>query len=81
MNLLQKKSTFPYFYMQTLTVWLPTGATPDGISVDQVSGLLFYTDTGYNIIALITLEGTYSKTVINQDLDEPRAIVTNPQTG
>lgn len=56
-------------------------ATPDGISVDQVSGLLFYTDTGYNIIALITLEGTYSKTIINQDLDEPRAIVTNPQTG
>lgn len=57
------------------------GATPDGISVDPVSRLVFYTDTGYNVIALITIDGAYSKTVINQNLDEPRAIVTNPQTG
>lgn len=57
------------------------GATPDGISVDPVSRLIFYTDTGYNVISLITIDGAYSKTIINQNLDEPRAIVTNPQTG
>lgn len=56
-------------------------AIPDGISVDQMSGVLFYTDTGYDIIALITLDGSYSKTIIDQNLYEPRAIVTNPKTG
>lgn len=60
---------------------LGNSATPDGISVDPVSRLIFYTDTGYNVISLITIDGAYSKTIINQNLDEPRAIVTNPQTG
>ncbi|XP_062572436.1 deleted in malignant brain tumors 1 protein-like [Saccostrea cucullata] len=56
-------------------------ATPDGISVDSVSRLVFYTDTGYNVIGLVTIDGAFSKTIINNNLDEPRAIVTNPQTG
>ncbi|XP_056011221.1 deleted in malignant brain tumors 1 protein-like [Ostrea edulis] len=60
---------------------LGSSATPDGISVDTLSQLIFYTDTGYNTISLITIDGTYSKTILNQNLDEPRAIVTNPRTG
>ena len=58
-----------------------SAATMDGISVDSVSRLLFYTDTGNNVIVVMTMDGSASKNIINQNLDEPRAIITNPQTG
>ncbi|XP_060073519.1 deleted in malignant brain tumors 1 protein-like [Ylistrum balloti] len=56
-------------------------AVMDGIAVDVVSGLVFYTDTGNDVIIVMTIAGTVQKTIINQNLDQPRAIVTDPQNG
>ena len=53
----------------------------DGLAIDPVSRLLFYTDTGYDEIVVITLDGNWSKTIVNQNLDQPRAIAVNPKTG
>ena len=53
----------------------------DGLAIDPVSRLLFYTDTEYDEIVVMTLDGSVSKSIINQNLDQPRAIVVNPQTG
>ncbi|WAR30551.1 DMBT1-like protein [Mya arenaria] len=50
----------------------------DGIAVDAVSQLLFYTDTGSDIIAVMTMDGSFQSIIINQGLDEPRAIVVDP---
>ncbi|KAK3087601.1 hypothetical protein FSP39_008130 [Pinctada imbricata] len=56
-------------------------AIMDGIAIDALSQLIFYTDTGSNTIVVMTSDGTSSRAIINQNLDEPRAIIVNPQTG
>ena len=49
--------------------------------MDSISRLLFYTDTGRDIIAVMALDGSEQAVVINQGLDEPRAIVLDPING
>lgn len=53
----------------------------DGIAVDPASGLLFYTDTGYDVIVAMRTDGSASKVVISQGLDQPRAICLDPSNG
>ncbi|XP_071111546.1 scavenger receptor cysteine-rich type 1 protein M130-like isoform X2 [Haliotis cracherodii] len=63
-------------------IWqLNTVAVPNGISVDPVTRLIFYTDTGNDIIGLMTIDGFAHLTIIKEDLDEPRAIVADSSTG
>ncbi|PVD22127.1 hypothetical protein C0Q70_17931 [Pomacea canaliculata] len=59
----------------------PRSSHADGIAVDSISGLIFYSDTGLNLIVLMTISGFDQKTIVNSDLDEPRAIVLDPQNG
>ena len=49
--------------------------------MDYISRLLFYTDTGKDIIALLTMDGATEKIIINSGLDEPRAIEVDPLNG
>ncbi|XP_041357551.1 low-density lipoprotein receptor-related protein 6-like [Gigantopelta aegis] len=53
---------------------LKPGSVPDGLTLDPVSRLIFYTDTGNDVIALIDMADFYHKTIINTNLDEPRGI-------
>uniref|UniRef100_T1IRJ2 EGF-like domain-containing protein n=1 Tax=Strigamia maritima TaxID=126957 RepID=T1IRJ2_STRMM len=55
--------------------------TADGIAVDWIAKNLYWTDTGRNVIEVSRLDGTSRKTIINTDLDEPRAIVLFPRKG
>ena len=50
-------------------------SVPDGLAVDPVSRLLFYTDAGNNDIRLMKVDGFDEKVVVNSDLDQPRTIV------
>ncbi|KAL3837625.1 hypothetical protein ACJMK2_022971 [Sinanodonta woodiana] len=52
-----------------------------GIAVDSISRLLFYTDLGNHIIAVISLVGSLHKTVISTGLTNPRDIVIDPING
>ncbi|KAI8496523.1 Low-density lipoprotein receptor- protein 2 [Branchiostoma belcheri] len=54
---------------------------PDGIAVDWVSGLLYWTDAGTNKIEVSMLDGRYRKTLISNNLDKPAAIAVNPEKG
>ncbi|XP_078621857.1 low-density lipoprotein receptor-related protein 2-like isoform X1 [Branchiostoma floridae x Branchiostoma japonicum] len=54
---------------------------PDGIAVDWVSGLLYWTDAGTNKIEVSMLDGRYRKTLVGNNLDKPAAIVVNPEKG
>ncbi|XP_041360229.1 low-density lipoprotein receptor-related protein 6-like isoform X1 [Gigantopelta aegis] len=47
---------------------------PYGLTLDPVSRLIFYTDTGNDVIALMDMTDYYHKTIINTNLDEPRGI-------
>ncbi|XP_046579328.1 low-density lipoprotein receptor-related protein 2-like [Haliotis rubra] len=63
-------------------IWqLNAVAVPNGITVDPVTRLIFYTDTGNNIIGLMTIDGFAHLTIVKEDLDEPRAIVADSSTG
>lgn len=60
---------------------LNQNAVTDGIALDFVSSLVFYTDAGNSVIIAMTMDGNVQKTVINQNLDQPRAIVTDATNG
>ena len=57
------------------------GAIPDGLAIDYVSRLLYYTDAGRHIIAAMTLNGAYHATIISTRLHNPRAIELDPRNG
>ena len=55
---------------------------PDGMAVDWIYDLLYWTDTGYDHIQVSRLDGTDRRTIVKDDsLDEPRAIVVDPIRG
>ena len=56
-------------------------AVLDGLAVDPLSRLIFYTDAGNDLIAMMTMSSLAIKTVINSSLDRPRAIVLDIANG
>lgn len=55
--------------------------TPDGIAIDWIHDLLYWTDTGFNSIQVASLDGIQKATIISHDLDEPRGITLDPKNG
>ncbi|KAK7092469.1 low-density lipoprotein receptor 2-like [Littorina saxatilis] len=56
-------------------------AVLDGLAVDHVSRLIFYTDTVNKLVAMVTMSTLAHKTVVNSSLDKPRAIVLDTSNG
>ena len=50
----------------------------DGIAVDWINNMLFWTDTGSNNIEGSNLDGSEQKTILSRNLDEPRDITLDP---
>lgn len=55
--------------------------TTDGLAVDWVARNMYWTDTGRNTIEVSRLDGSARKILINNSLDEPRAIAVFPSKG
>lgn len=56
--------------------------TPDGLAIDWVHGLIFWTDTGTDTINVYDLKTKKRTVIISGDgLDEPRAIAVDPSAG
>uniref|UniRef100_A0A8C7Z4T7 Low density lipoprotein receptor-related protein 4 n=1 Tax=Oryzias sinensis TaxID=183150 RepID=A0A8C7Z4T7_9TELE len=55
--------------------------TTDGLAVDWVSRNMYWTDTGRNTIEVARLDGACRKVLVNNTLDEPRAIAVFPSKG
>ena len=55
--------------------------SPEGLAIDWLSRNMYVTDSELDIIAVMTTNGTYRKTIINEDLVNPRAIVVDPSRG
>uniref|UniRef100_A0A4W3JHK9 Low density lipoprotein receptor-related protein 4 n=1 Tax=Callorhinchus milii TaxID=7868 RepID=A0A4W3JHK9_CALMI len=55
--------------------------TTDGLAIDWIARNLYWTDTGRNTIEVSWLNGNSRKVLINNSLDEPRAIAVFPRKG
>ena len=53
----------------------------DGIAIDWIHDLLYWTDTGMNTVMVSNLDGSKRATVVSTDLDEPRGIALDPKNG
>ncbi|WAR13590.1 LRP6-like protein [Mya arenaria] len=56
---------------------LSTKSVPDGLAIDSLSRLLFFSDVGNGIISVISLENNRTAAVIDEGLQRPRAIALN----
>ena len=67
-----------YFFSLSLSNSL-TDSIADGLAVDSVNHLLFYSDAGLKIIGVMTLtDHSFHKTLINTDLEKVRSVITSP---
>lgn len=55
--------------------------TPDGIAVDWINKMLYWTDTGTDMIEVSDFNGTNRLKLVTSGLEEPRAIVVHPFIG
>ncbi|XP_035672639.1 fibropellin-1-like [Branchiostoma floridae] len=74
-------SRFPYESGSGLRLDGGQASVPDGIAVDVISRNLYWTDAGTDRIIVSRLDGSFRKSLITQGLDEPRAIVVDPNSG
>ena len=54
---------------------------PEGLAVDWVSKTLYWTDCDFQQISVSSIDGKNRKTLIWNDLDNPRAIAVDPRAG
>ena len=54
---------------------------PDGLAVDWMSQNIYWSDAGLDVIEVARLDGSNRKVIINEDLEDPRAIALLPQLG
>lgn len=54
---------------------------PNGIAVDWISNLIYWTDGAKKVIELCKIDGTMRHVVIKDNLQEPRSIATFPRRG
>lgn len=55
--------------------------SPEGIAIDHVARLLFWTDSMRDTVEVSKLDGNHRRVLFDTDLVNPRAIVANPVYG
>lgn len=55
--------------------------TPDGLAIDEVGQMIYWSDTGLNRIEVASLDGRMRKVLFWEDIDKPRAIALHYDYG
>ena len=56
-------------------------AVIDDIAVDSASRLIFYTDSGNDVIGVVTTSGAVHKRVLSTSLQHPNELALDTKTG
>ena len=67
-------------YNRFCLVWVVVSA-PNGLAVDPLSGLVYYTDAGLDIIGVLNFDLSWHRVLYRDGLQEPRAIALHPVAG
>ena len=49
--------------------------TPDGLAIDYIGRILYWTDTGTSKLEVARLDGSFRKSLITTGIEKPRAII------
>lgn len=55
--------------------------SPEGIAIDHVARLMFWTDSMRDTVEVAKLDGSQRRVLFDSDLVNPRPITTNPAYG
>jgi sugar lactone lactonase YvrE len=55
--------------------------SPEGIAVDWVSRLVFWTDSSLKRLEVAKLDGSLRKILLDKNIQNPRGIAVNPELG
>lgn len=55
--------------------------SPEGIAIDHLGRTLFWTDSVMDRIEVASLDGSQRRVIVDSDLVNPRAIITDPPNG
>ena len=70
-----------YYFVDTKAIITATTSSIKGLSVDWISGNLFWTDFTNREIKVFNLDGSVSANLISHGLKRPRDIVVDPMKG
>ena len=62
-------------------VLVETEVSADGLALDWVHKIVYYTDTKSSAIKMLSWDAKHQKTIVNQEVSHPRAIVVSPEKG
>ena len=55
--------------------------SPEGVAVDWVSRLIFWTDSSLKRLEVANLDGSLRKVLLDKNIQNPRGIAVNPELG
>ncbi|KAL9884451.1 LDL receptor related protein 4 [Glossina fuscipes fuscipes] len=56
-------------------------ATPNGISVDWIADNIYWSDSDHRIIEVSRLDGCCRKSILSDDMGDPRSLIVHPKRG
>ena len=66
---------------KVVAVWFSGLGSPEGIAIDWVSRLVFWTDSALKRLEVAKLDGSLRKVLLDKNIQNPRAIAVNPELG
>lgn len=73
---------FSYFHETLLKQNLLTDlGSPEGVAIDHLSRTVFWTDSVKDRIEVASLDGSQRRVIVDSELVNPRAIITDPSSG